>query len=175
MVALSGYLLYLDIERSSQGFVFTINALLDVLPMFIVATFLAGLIRSWIHQDLIIKYLGIRKGRNIPIAAALGIVTPGPVYSIYPLLNVLRDKGASSEAITTFLFGQTMIGPMRTALEVSFFSAPFFIFRIALAFTLAVLAGITSTAVFAAAPSLRITGEMKESVRDKILTSDSNS
>jgi len=69
---------------------FSATNLIDTIPIFIVASFLAGWMDAWIDRDLITRFL---TGRNLlvglTIVTCVGIVTPGPIYSIFPLVYVL--------------------------------------------------------------------------------------
>ncbi|MFH1055371.1 MAG: permease [Candidatus Altiarchaeota archaeon] len=151
LVVLGLFLHATDPVRSSEGLESSVDSFIGIAPIFIVTVFLAGLLVSWIRDDLVVRRMG-SGGGNIPFAAAVGILTPGPIQSMYPLVCTLKKKGASSDSITAFLFGQTMIGPLRASLEFSFFSPAFLAFRLVLSFILSTAAGLTSSVFFKTFP-----------------------
>ncbi len=112
-----------------------------------VITFFAVLISAVIHflvPDTYVKdRLGLGKNMRgrLPLIAIVGIITPGPIYAIYPLVFVLKEKGMSEENIVTFMTAQMMTGPARAPLEIGFFGLGFYLLRVILAFFLSILAG----------------------------------
>jgi uncharacterized membrane protein YraQ (UPF0718 family) len=76
------------------------------------------------------------------IIATLGIMTPGPIYSIFPIVWVLRKKGIGSHYLIAYMTGQTLMGPMRIPLELFYLGVPFFVFRLISSLLLGVFAGL---------------------------------
>ncbi|MHA1485440.1 MAG: permease [Candidatus Thorarchaeota archaeon] len=108
---------------------FSATNLIETIPIFIVASFLAGWMDAWIDRDLITRFL---TGRNLlvglTIVTCVGIVTPGPIYSIFPLIYVLKRKGVGSHYLIAFMTGQTLMGSLRIPLELHYLGLNFFIF-----------------------------------------------
>jgi len=75
-------------------------------------------------------------------ATVFGILTPGPVYAIYPILVVMKNKGINNSILVAYITGQTIVGPARIPFEVGLFGLEFFLYRIALALVMGPLAGI---------------------------------
>jgi uncharacterized membrane protein YraQ (UPF0718 family) len=75
-------------------------------------------------------------------ASVLGILTPGPVYAIYPILLVMKQKGISNAILVSYITGQTIVGPARIPFEVGLFGIEFFIYRVVLSLFMGPLAGV---------------------------------
>lgn len=74
-------------------------------------------------------------------ATVLGILTPGPVYAIYPIVRTLKRKGVKHAILVSYITGQTIIGPARIPFEVGFFGWDFFLYRTVLALFMGIAAG----------------------------------
>ncbi len=122
---------------------FSATNLIETIPIFIVASFLAGWMDAWIDRDLITRFL---TGRNLlvglTIVTCVGIITPGPIYSIFPLVYVLKKKGVDSHYLIAFMTGQTLMGPLRIPLELYYLGLNFFIFRLISSVILGIFAGL---------------------------------
>ncbi len=122
---------------------FSATNLIETLPIFIVASFLAGWVDAWIDRDLITRFL---TGRNLLvgliIVTCVGIITPGPIYSIFPIVYVLKKKGVDSHYLIAFMTGQTLMGPLRIPLELHYLGLNFFIFRLISSVVLGIFAGL---------------------------------
>ncbi|MCK4800185.1 permease, partial [Candidatus Parcubacteria bacterium] len=75
--------------------------------------------------------------KNLVKASVVGIATPGPLLAFLPLLKTFKKKGVSVSIIVAFITGQTLIGPMRFFLEVNYFGITFFVYRVLIAFLIA--------------------------------------
>ena len=122
---------------------FSATNLIETLPIFIVASFLAGWVDAWVDRDLITRFLA---GRNLLvgliIVTCVGIITPGPIYSIFPIVYVLKKKGVDSHYLIAFMTGQTLMGPLRIPLELHYLGLNFFIFRLISSVVLGIFAGL---------------------------------
>jgi len=122
---------------------FSATNLIETIPIFIVASFLAGWVDAWVDRDLVTRVL---TGRNLlvglTIVTCIGIITPGPIYSIFPLVYVLKRKGVGSHFLIAFMTGQTLMGPLRIPLELYYLGLNFFIFRLISSVILGIFAGL---------------------------------
>jgi len=122
---------------------FSATNLIETIPIFIVASFLAGWVDAWVDRDLVTRVL---TGRNLlvglTIVTCVGIITPGPIYSIFPLVYVLKRKGVGSHYLIAFMTGQTLMGPLRIPLELYYLGLNFFIFRLISSVILGIFAGL---------------------------------
>ncbi len=112
----------------------TIN-FLKVLPILIIAIIASQIINSYIPKE---KAQLKENEKNIAKASAIGIATPGPLLAYLPLLKTLKDKGLPISIIVAFMTAQTLVGPARLFLEVNYFGITFFIYRVIIAFLIAV-------------------------------------
>ena len=100
---------------------FFINVLIEIIPLFLTVTFLAGLALEYIKPQVIREKLGGKKGvTGILAATALGFVTPFCSCSTIPLLAGMMAAGIPIGVLTAFLFaspypievGMIVLGPM---------------------------------------------------------------
>ncbi len=122
---------------------FSATNLIETIPIFIVASFLAGWVDAWVDRDLVTRFL---TGRSLLvgliIVTCVGIITPGPIYSIFPIVYVLKRKGVDSHYLIAFMTGQTLMGPLRIPLELHYLGLNFFIFRLISSVILGIFAGL---------------------------------
>jgi uncharacterized membrane protein YraQ (UPF0718 family) len=95
-----------------------------------------------IPEDLAKNHLKDNKLIHLFYATLLGVLTPGPVYAIYPIVLELRRKGVGNAMLVAYLTGQTIIGPARAPFEIGFFGLKFYAYRILLALIMGPVAGI---------------------------------
>ena len=107
-----------------------------------VAIAISTAIHFLIPEDLARKHLKNNKLIYLFYATLLGVLTPGPVYAIYPIVLELRRKGVGNAILVAYLTGQTIIGPARAPFEIGFFGLKFYLFRILLALIMGPMAGI---------------------------------
>ncbi|MHA1758657.1 MAG: permease [Promethearchaeota archaeon] len=121
----------------------TITSFGEVIPIFIVASFLAEVINIWVDREKVTEFfgnMGLIKG--LLVITAIGVTVPGPIYSIFPLVLVLIKKGIKSHYLIAFLTGQTLMGPMRIILELQYMGVYFLLWRGLLSIMLGVIAGL---------------------------------
>ncbi|MHA1247552.1 MAG: permease [Candidatus Thorarchaeota archaeon] len=129
--------------RISEAIDFSVTNLIETIPIFIVASLLAGWVDAWVDKDLVVrlfKQRGLVAG--LFVITCLGIATPGPIYSIFPIVYVLKKKGIDSHFLIAYLTGQTLMGPMRIPLELYYLGTTFFVFRLVSTVLLGVFAGL---------------------------------
>lgn len=99
-----------------------------------------------VPDDFAERYLSGRRLRHwlayLLYATVLGILTPGPVYAIYPIVLALKQKGVKNTILVSYITGQTIIGPARIPFEVGLFGLDFFVYRFLLAVPMGVFAGL---------------------------------
>jgi len=129
--------------RIGEAIDFSVTNLIDTIPIFIVASLLAGWVDAWVDKDIVTRLF---KERNLFVSLALitviGVMTPGPIYSVFPIVWVLRKKGIGSHYLIAFMTGQTLMGPMRIPLELYYLGTPFFIFRVFSSILMGIFAGL---------------------------------
>ncbi len=119
---------------------------LDMIIKIMYLTCFAVMISTAIHflvpADFVKDKLKDNKLIYLFYAAVFGILTPGPVYAIYPILLVMKNKGINNSILVAYITGQTIVGPARIPFEVGLFGLEFFLYRVALALVMGPLAGI---------------------------------
>ncbi|MEA2096345.1 MAG: permease [Candidatus Cloacimonadota bacterium] len=119
---------------------------LDIIIKIIYLTAIAMGISTAIHflipENFAEKHLHDSKLSHLFYATLLGVLTPGPVYAIYPIVIVLKKKGIQNPILVAFLTGQTIIGPARAPFEIGFFGLKFYIYRILLALIMGPIAAL---------------------------------
>ncbi len=119
---------------------------LDMIIKILYLTSFAVVISTTIHflvpSDFVKDKLKDNKLIYLFYATVFGILTPGPVYAIYPILLVMKKKGIQNPILVAYITGQTIIGPARIPFEVGLFGLEFFLYRIALALVMGPLAGV---------------------------------
>jgi uncharacterized membrane protein YraQ (UPF0718 family) len=122
---------------------FSVVNLVETIPIFIVASLLAGWVDAWVDKDIVTRLFQEKNlVTSLIMITVLGVMTPGPIYSIFPIVWVLRKKGIQSHYLIAFLTGQTLMGPMRIPLELYYLGIPFFLFRLFSSILLGVFAGL---------------------------------
>ncbi len=100
---------------------FFVNVLIEIIPLFLIVTFLAGLALEYIKPAMIREKLEGKTGITGMLAAtALGFVTPFCSCSTIPLLAGMLSAGIPLSILTAFLFaspypvevGILVLGPM---------------------------------------------------------------
>ncbi len=134
--------------RLEEAVDFSVTNLVEIIPIFFVASLLAGWADAFVERDLVTR-LFQKRGRlsGLFIITCLGIITPGPIYSIFPIVWVLREKGIESHYLVAYLTGQTLMGPMRIPLELYYLGSAFFLFHVLVTIALGVLAGVVTSLV----------------------------
>ncbi|MCD6490844.1 MAG: permease [Candidatus Njordarchaeia archaeon] len=146
LIVLGSYvLLYITLPNMvSIAIEVSIQNFMDVFLIFIFAALLASLADLYIDKELILKVFDPNRNSiyNYAIATAIGIITPGPVYSIFPIVLVLRKKGATEDILISYLTAQTLMGPIRVPLEIVFLGVEFLVFRTIVTVIIGILAGV---------------------------------
>lgn len=119
---------------------------LDMIIKILYLTCFAVLISTAIHflvpADFVKNRLKDNKLIYLFYASVFGILTPGPVYAIYPILLVMKTKGIQNPILVAYITGQTIIGPARIPFEIGIFGLDFFLYRIVLSLVMGPLAGL---------------------------------
>ena len=125
---------------------------LQVLLYTVLAVVISTAVHLFIPDDFAQKRLTNNRFRYLFYATVLGIMTPGPVYAMYPIVFSLKKKGIQNHILVSYITGQTMVGPARISLEVGLLGFNFFIWRFILSLFMGTLAGFLYF-LFSRAPS----------------------
>jgi len=96
------------IEASWHSYV---DQLLVVLPRMAAALLISGFIQVLVPHDLVKRWLGKSAGlKGLFVATGVGALTPGGPMLAFPLVIVLRNAGASTASLITFLTSWSVLG-----------------------------------------------------------------
>lgn len=109
----------------------------------IVAVFIIiGLIQVWVSPQTLSKLLGKEAGwKGLLLASTVPIFIGGSLFTIFPLVKTLRDKGASLAAVMAFIAAWGGKLPL-IPLEISFLGWKFAALRISLIIPFAIVMGL---------------------------------
>ncbi len=92
--------------KSLEGFVHVLGTLI---PILIVVTVLTALINLFINPKSLAKHLGGESGvKGWGIALSAGVVSHGPMYAWYPMIQGLREKGAKDGLLIAFFYARAV-------------------------------------------------------------------
>ncbi len=118
------------------------NIFLKILPALGVIFAVMMLVNYFISQKTVKKYLGVSSGvKRWPIAIISGIISTGPIYVWYPLLNDLRKKGLGYGFIATFMYNRAVKIPLLPLL-IYYFTPTFTGVLLGVMISLSVLQGL---------------------------------
>ena len=137
----SGLLMVISPEKVALVLRENVGLSIWILLLTIIAVIISVAIHYFVPFDFAEKYLSKNKPRYLLYATLLGILTPGPVYAIYPIVFSLKNKGIQNHIIVSYITGQTIIGPARAPFEIGLLGVNFFLYRVMLAVVMGTLAG----------------------------------
>ena len=81
--------------------------MLQILPILILVYFIMLVTNYYVNNDSLKKYMGEDAGiKGWLISIFSGILSVGPVYMWYPLMNDLQNKGVKNKFLITFLYNR---------------------------------------------------------------------
>ncbi|ADV47167.1 permease [Nitratifractor salsuginis] len=84
-----------------------------LLPILAVAVFLAALINTWLNPKALARHLGEESGwRGWLIALGAGVLSHGPMYAWYPLIEDLRRHGMRDGLVAAFFYARAIKVPL---------------------------------------------------------------
>lgn len=113
---------------STERFFQTLYTLLiNILPIFFLVFAFIFVFDLFLTPKKIVKLLGKKSGaKGWILAIALGILSSGPVYMWYPLIDELREEGMSNSLAITFLYNRAIKIPLMPMI-IFYFGLPFLI------------------------------------------------
>ena len=96
------------VEASLHSYV---DQILVVLPRMAAALLISGFVQVLVPHDLVKRWLGKSAGlKGVFVATGVGALTPGGPMLAFPLVIVLRNAGASTASLITFLTAWATLG-----------------------------------------------------------------
>lgn len=100
---------WFDFDLIKNGFLYTFNIFLKIIPILFLLVFINFLINKYFDSKLIVKYLGKESGfKGWVLAIISGILVSGPPYILFPLLKDLKKKGMSNALLAVFLYNRNV-------------------------------------------------------------------
>jgi uncharacterized membrane protein YraQ (UPF0718 family) len=115
LAVLAAYLLsgLFDPGKTADAFDASLQLLLSLLPLFAVIIVLTALINRFLKPKALARYLGSQSGvRGWLLALLAGIISHGPMYAWYPMLQELKTQGLGNGLITVFLYARAVKLPL---------------------------------------------------------------
>jgi len=114
----------------------------DVLDIIVAVSIFIGLFQVWVKPSTIVKWLGKGSGiKGFILVCTFPILMGGSLFTIFPLLKILREKGARQGAIASFITAWGGKAPL-LPLETKFLGWPFALLRLCLVILFAFMMGI---------------------------------
>lgn len=103
----------LDFSNATLSLQNSVTIVYKLLPIFVFIIFLTALINYFLKPKDIIKHFGEDSGaRGIFYSVVGGILSHGPIYVWYGILNDMRDEGAKDSLLVTFLYSRAVKLPL---------------------------------------------------------------
>ena len=138
------YIIVFFVKREAimPSLIFFISIIKKIIPVFILIFALLVIIDWLVKPDTIVKHLG--KGAGIKgwlYSITGGILSTGPIYLWYPLLNEMQKKGASNGYIAAFLYNRA-VKPALLPLFIYYFGLSYVIILTFVTIAASILQGI---------------------------------
>ncbi|MGQ9546354.1 MAG: permease [Dehalococcoidia bacterium] len=118
------------------------GAFMKAIEIIIAVFIIIGLIQAWVGQQTLSRLLGKEAGwKGLALASTVPIFIGGSLFTIFPLLKTLRDKGASIACVMAFVAAWAGKAPL-LPLEIEFLGWKFAVLRICLIIPFAVVLGL---------------------------------
>jgi uncharacterized membrane protein YraQ (UPF0718 family) len=104
---------FINGEAVMAGFKVFLSIIKRMLPILAIVFGLIFVSNLFVNNQMVLRYLGAgakRKGWLIAIVG--GILSAGPIYMWYPLLQDLKQKGMRDALIATFLYNRAVKIPL---------------------------------------------------------------
>jgi len=113
ILILYGILFFVDSQSALLSLQKSGAVLLKVLPIFVAVILFTALLNYFLQPGQIARHLGRDSGlRGWLWALAAGIISHGPMYAWYPLLEDLRNHGMRDGLIVVFFAARTIKIPL---------------------------------------------------------------
>lgn len=146
------------------------NAFVQSVKIIIAVFFFIGLLQVWLSSETLAKIMGKESGwLKYVIASVVPIFIGGSLFSIFPLLSVLLEKGATYGAILAFITAWSGKAPL-IPLEIHFLGLRFTIWRTLLVIPMALIIGIVGEYILEAweGRAIKVEEAVKEVLEDHL-------
>jgi len=92
---------------------FFLETILKVIPIILLVFVLMVVTDYFVNHKTLVKYIGKKSGiKGWIISIVAGIISTGPIYMWYPLLNELEEQGVRKGLIAAFLYNRAIKIPL---------------------------------------------------------------
>jgi uncharacterized membrane protein YraQ (UPF0718 family) len=103
----------LDPGKTADAFNASLQLLLALLPLFAAIIVLTAILNRFLKPKVLAKHLGSGSGvRGWLLALLAGIISHGPMYAWYPMLQELKKQGLGNGLIAVFLYARAVKLPL---------------------------------------------------------------
>ena len=132
-----------------KGLKSTVKFIILILPLLFFGLGLANFIQTLLPAKKISIWIGTGSGiKGILIGMAVGALTPGGPYVVFPLLLALAKAGASISTLVSFITAWSILSVSRLPLEIAILGVRFTLLRIVCTFIFPPVAGLISHLLF---------------------------
>ena len=106
---LYGVLFVSDSDKTFAALKESAKVLVTILPILLVVLVLTALFNTFVDAETIAEHLGEESGtKGWAVALLGGILSHGPGYVWYPLLQNLRERGAKDGLVVAFIYARAI-------------------------------------------------------------------
>jgi len=103
------FIFFYDSQKSFLALYKSCEVVLKLLPVFVMIILILTLINYFLKPKIIMKYFGKNSGlKGWVLAVISGVVSHGPLYAWYPMIDELRKDGLKDSLLITFMFTRTI-------------------------------------------------------------------
>ncbi|MDH7484481.1 MAG: hypothetical protein QHH01_07625 [Spirochaetales bacterium] len=118
------------------------NSLLGAIKIMISVFIFIGLLQVWVSTEKLSALLGKEAGwKRFALSSIIPIFIGGSLFTVFPMLKTLKDKGASYAALFAFITAWSGKGPL-IPLEIYFLGLKFSVLRILMIIPFSVVMGL---------------------------------
>ncbi len=132
----------LSIEKGAIVTGTVYKTFIEVLDIVTAVSIFIGLFQVWVKPPTIVKWLGKGSGlKGFILVCTFPILMGGSLFTVFPLMKTLREKGARQGAIASFITAWGGKAPL-LPLETKFLGWPFALIRLSFVIIFAFIMGI---------------------------------
>ena len=106
-------LFFINSEKTSAALQKGGLVLLKLIPIFLAVIVLTAVINYFLKQQQIVKYFGEKSGIMGWVYAIIGgLISHGPMYAWYPMLQDMKSDGLRDGLIATFFYARAIKLPL---------------------------------------------------------------
>ncbi|OYT32436.1 permease [Candidatus Woesearchaeota archaeon] len=129
-------------EKTRQSLNYAVKVFMKIIPIFIFVIVLMILVNYFFTPKTLKKHISKEAGKKRWLIAVIaGIISTGPIYAWYPMLNEIQKKGNNNGFIAAFLYNRA-VKPALLPLMIFYFSLKFAIVLTIVMIVLSIIQGI---------------------------------